>query len=1185
METLDVFVTSYGLHESRPVLFGLTADGQTVGVRVLNLPFVIYAEPPPGTGGQDEAAARRWMDGRVRPLLRRVSERVRPSVQLVPRRKLCGYQAEPCWMVRAVYDSAQDAREDGRALERRFSQARVYHHRLDPALVFAGYTGVRCFSWIKCQLPQRALHRVTTCALEYACDARRLRPAAFADGDPRAFPPPLRIASFDIETDGLKWDAGHELRMIAVACDGHDFLLTRHYLEATPPPAYHVVDCKDEADLVARFVDLVNELRPVFLTGWNIFGFDLQFVFERARALGVFHKIQELSWYKAKPVRPVMREMSSNAFGRNRVYHDDLEGLITLDGYILARKSLKMPSYSLKAFGEWVGQAKGDVTYEEMVEAFATRDPALMRRVADYCARDARIVLPILERMEEPDKVMAMTRLAAVPPVYAIKRGQSILTFGLIVSEVFQRGLVINPPPRPDADEKGDEEAAGYEGATVIDPMRGYHRDPVAVLDFESLYPSVMRAYNICFSTLVCILPPSAAAAYPWPEYAVVDIGPLGQAVFRRVEEGVLPSILTTLLAKRKEVKHAMTSLAPGTVEYNQANAKQLSLKVACNSVYGYLGASTAQLYQKALAASVTSMGRHSLHRVRDLIRELAEAGEVPPQTHVVYGDSVVGDTPLLVRTEGRRVSVQRIDELEGSWNPYHGTKEAFVPSRKLEVWQDGGFAEVQLVIRHKTLKPIVRVRTGAGLVDCTKDHSLVGFDGRKLKADDVGQGTALLHTTDHELARALAAALPPRILAEAEAFEMGLWATPATVPPPEVLAGPLGVVRAYWEGLGHDSQTRYASKAALHGAYLLAVRLGMHAAKVGAEAGGFTLSAKEPGPWAGSAAAMATLVVETRELVFDARSVYVYDLTTASGHFACGPGRLVVHNTDSVMVKFPGMAPPDAHSVGTFLEERCTAIFPPPMRLEYENLFVTYLLMCKKRYGAKTWTEGGPGKILVKGLSVVRRDFPSIVRNGIKGVLDILLEGDEDDPPTAALAYLESTLHRIAVNAVSFDELSITKELAKTSYAVPPPHLVVADRMRKRKPHDPPKPGDRITFVVLHGKGKVSERAEEFEFVRDHMPGAKADLEYYADQLAGQCEPMMQLCGKGIEFESVSKKWVTAARLHAEGQPKLSRFFATTTESKASGATKRAEKQEQAGPERKAKKQASLGQWMSKSK
>lgn len=1125
MPSVKVFVTDFLVHDGKPVVFGLTEDGKTACVRLVHMPYAVYIEP--GCDSDDEGKTRQWFNERIRPFLegkKRCSQYFRPSIHLVEREKLCGFSESKSWMVKALYDSPVDARRDAYDVLRKFKVCKVYHHTLDANLVLSAQTGLRCFAWLTCTMatPVHSPNCVSRCDVEFQCDAKRV------SMDDVLVEPRLRLASFDIETDGLSWKDGDEIRMISVHCEGRDFLLTRHAISVDVAPDYLVVLCEDEADLLVKFVEVVNELRPVFLAGWNSMAFDTEFVFERAKALGCFGAIRKLSWFSGKAVQPKVKEMNSNAFGQNKIYHDDLHGLIMVDGYILARKSLKMPSYSLKSFGAWIGEAKGDVTYEEMVEAFSTKDPVKMRAVADYCVQDSRLVPKILARMEEPDKLMAMARLAAVPPVYAVKRGQSILTFGLILAEAFDRALVVNPPPRKEGEEDG------YQGATVIDPIRGYHKDPVAVLDFASLYPSIMQAYNICLSTFVGVFS-EICDKYQFPAYSVIAIDGGKLAVFRREgKEGVFPSILRVLLSRRQDTKKKMKALAVDSVAYNQANAKQLSLKIAANSLYGYLGSPVSQLYEKALAASVTSMGRQSLFQVRTIVQDLVSQKKLPSNVHVVYGDSVTGDTPLVLSD----FTITCIGDLEGKWFSYHRGKEAFVPSPPLYVWQDGGFTRIRKVIRHKTRKSVLRITTGRGMVDCTEDHSLIRENGESASPNMVNVGDALLHfelsTMREALAQLRRGSSVPKTAEEA--FEHGVYEREVDG---DLLTAPLETVEAYWDGLGVGlSGEKCYSKKMAAGLYLVALRLGMSYRVVPYDETS-NLVRLVPCTIVGKTEIEQIGVVS---LKYDG---YVYDLETSSHHFGVGPGSLVVHNTDSVMVKFPDLAPADAHRLAVFLEEECTKTFVPPLRLEFENLFATYLLENKKRYAGRVWSLGEKTPTtVIKGLCVKRRDFPKIVQQGLSGILDILLAGGED-APRQALAFVEGILAKIAANQVPVDDLAITKELNKQTYKTPPPHLVVSRKMAARNPHDPPKSGDRITFVVLHGSGNISQRVDEFEYVKNELGSkAKFDLAYYALQLTSQCENMMELCGQGAEFQRLAQQYVTTATLYSEGQPRLGNFF-----------------------------------------
>jgi hypothetical protein len=111
----------------------------------------------------------------------------------------------------------------------------------------------------------------------------------------------------------------------------------------------------------------------------------------------------------------------------------------------------------------------------------------------------------------------------------------------------------------------------------------------------------------------------------------------------------------------------------------------------------------------------------------------------------VTYGDSVTGDTPLIIR-QGGSVTVKRIDELVSDWKP-HGEKQiGFIEA---EVWSDStkGFTPIRQVTRHKTEKDIFRVNTTSGIVDVTSDHSLLDWDANPVKPRNVQVGDHLLVT------------------------------------------------------------------------------------------------------------------------------------------------------------------------------------------------------------------------------------------------------------------------------------------------------------------------------------------------------------------------------------------------------------------------------------------------------
>ena len=167
-------------------------------------------------------------------------------------------------------------------------------------------------------------------------------------------------------------------------------------------------------------------------------------------------------------------------------------------------------------------------------------------------------------------------------------------------------------------------------------------------------------------------------------------------------------------------------------------NGQQLAFKITCNSLYGQVGATTSPICFKELAASTTATGRRMVIIARD------ETINNFKGIKLVYGDSIVGDEPLLLRNKNKQVEIKTIEELADEWKPYEEFKP-FDTNRKekeqsktdYEVWSNNKWTKIKRVMRHKTNKDIYRVNTHCGVVDVTEDHSLLDEKCKKLKPKD----------------------------------------------------------------------------------------------------------------------------------------------------------------------------------------------------------------------------------------------------------------------------------------------------------------------------------------------------------------------------------------------------------------------------------------------------------------
>lgn len=131
-----------------------------------------------------------------------------------------------------------------------------------------------------------------------------------------------------------------------------------------------------------------------------------------------------------------------------------------------------------------------------------------------------------------------------------------------------------------------------FEGATVIEPLRGYYNDPIATLDFSSLYPSIIMAHNICYTTL---LSPAAQNQYKLPSEDITKTPVNSTFVKSNLRKGILPEILENLLSARKAAK-AELKKETDPLKQKVLDGRQYALKVSANSVYGFTGAQQGKL-------------------------------------------------------------------------------------------------------------------------------------------------------------------------------------------------------------------------------------------------------------------------------------------------------------------------------------------------------------------------------------------------------------------------------------------------------------------------------------------------------------------------------------------------------------------------------------------------------------
>ena len=348
-------------------------------------------------------------------------------------------------------------------------------------------------------------------------------------------------------------------------------------------------------------------------------------------------------------------------------------------------------------------------------------------------------------------------------------------------------------------------ENEGYEGAIVLHPTPGIYIDePISVLDYASLYPSSMISENISHDTIILNDKYDNLDGF---EYVDITFDlfkgkgdakkKIGEQTCRYVqfpngEKGLLPRILQKLLKQRKATRKKITwktiTLENGEeykgniieetddiiklkvedkdmieiIKKNIINNKythndfekavldglQLAYKVTANSLYGQVGAPTSQIFMKELAASTTATGRN-------LIMSAKKFAEEEYNCEVVYGDSVVGYCPVIVK-HNNEIHFENMENISlrfgnDKWIPCKEEGKQDKEACELNdvySWTNLGWSKIHRIIRHQLAshKKIIRVLTHTGCIDVTDDHSLLFKDGTKVSPKDLKIGDELLH-------------------------------------------------------------------------------------------------------------------------------------------------------------------------------------------------------------------------------------------------------------------------------------------------------------------------------------------------------------------------------------------------------------------------------------------------------
>jgi DNA polymerase, archaea type len=402
-------------------------------------------------------------------------------------------------------------------------------------------------------------------------------PAGRADIRPvDPFRPPMTTLSFDIE-NSIRGRTIFCICGVVQRADG-----TRGTFRLADP---------DERKILEGFVRVIREEDPDVLTGYNIGGYDLPLLLERAEVLG-------------RLPLPFGRDLSAAREAGERLWR--ISGRVVADAWWSARRELRPKQESLEFVSKLLlGDKKLDVDRRNIDAAWAA-DPA---RVVEYCEHDADLALRILQKLRSVDKAADMATVAHLPLEEGLNGRTSQFIDAMLIPRADRRHVGVPPTQRMRRDNP-------IEGGYVHSIRPGIY-PWVVVLDFKSMYPSIIIDRNICFTTLS---PTGATVSPSGARFVTPD-----------VRVGLVPEILRELMIDRDRFRRQMAEAATPEVRLYY-DGLQNAVKILMNSFYGVLASSFYRFTDKAIGSAITSFARE---QITTIIRALETDGH-----EVVYSDT-----------------------------------------------------------------------------------------------------------------------------------------------------------------------------------------------------------------------------------------------------------------------------------------------------------------------------------------------------------------------------------------------------------------------------------------------------------------------------------------------------------------------------------------------------------------
>ncbi|CAH0600272.1 unnamed protein product [Chrysodeixis includens] len=503
--------------------------------------------------------------------------------------------------------------------------------------------------WLEIKHPEQVQAKVSWCKLEAACD--RIEHINVIRNDADLEPPPIVVATINMRT--AMDPKTRKTKILMLSCLSH----TNFPIHKPPPnppfqqhfcvmtkcneiwpldlkqslPQYKatkLTKCDTERELLNFFMVQFWKMDPDLVVGHDLQGFQQDLL------IGNILDLHIPNWSRLGRLKRAVAPQKKFAA------RDAFLGRLVCDIKISAMELIRARSFDLDTLCVNVLKMKEgermDVALEDIPRYYEnSRD---LFQLVSLSMQDASYILKMMCELNVIPLALQITQIAGNIMSRTLLGGRSERNEFLLLHAFTEKNYIVPDKvygKKTVADDDNDDQEDGatnvskkqgkkkaaYSGGLVLDPKKGFYDKLILLMDFNSLYPSIIQEYNICFTTIK-----RKAAVSSDDDVANLILPPAN------TDLGVLPTQIRKLVESRREVKKLMKTPDLSPEQYMQYNIRQMGLKLTANSMYGCLGFTHSRFYAKPLAALVTMKGREILMDTKEIVQK--------SNYDVVYGDT-----------------------------------------------------------------------------------------------------------------------------------------------------------------------------------------------------------------------------------------------------------------------------------------------------------------------------------------------------------------------------------------------------------------------------------------------------------------------------------------------------------------------------------------------------------------